>query len=495
MGSRLLYGFRLSTCTAVLALLSLASATNAQIVAVGDLNGDTAPDAVITNATSNSISVLMNRNDGTGSFQNPLTYPAGLGPTCTAVADVNGDGKPDVVVADNGGGTVSVLLNKGDGTLFSAVPYPVLPPDVAGTPSPSSLAVGDLVGDGNQDIVVANYGTSSVSVLLGDGHGAFRAVANYPVGKNPNSVALVQLTASGHLDIVTANTNGRNVSVLTGNGDGTFRSASNTPAGYVPYSVVAADFDGDGRLDVAVCDNMGLSSGVNLLIGNGDGTLKKAVFFPGGKSPIAMAVGDYNGDRKPDLAVVNTGTQDISVFLNNGSGGFGPPLSVAPGANHVGIAAGDFDGGGVPEIIIVNTPSGVTVTPAAPPTVRELSLAPPSIITGGRLIGTVHLTRAAPPGGVTVALVSDRPDMVWVPQNIQVPAGAPSISLPITTSAPLTGTARITASSATISVTTSLLVKPVPSSAPKGDLNNDGVVDMLDVEILARIAEGLDVSK
>lgn len=497
MVSRLPHGFRLSTCAAVLALLSLASAATAQVVAVGDFNGDLAPDAVIANSTTASVSALLNKNDRTGAFRNPVTYPAGPNPTSVVVADVNGDSKLDIVVCNRAPGTISVLLGKGDGTFLPATAFPVLPLDggTAVSPSPSALAVGDLRGSGIPDIVVANNGTSNVSVLQGDGHGAFRATATYATGKNPNSIALASLTESGNLDIVTANTNGHNVSVLLGNGDATFEAAKNAPAGYVPYSVVTADFDGDGTMDVAVCDNMGLSSGVDLLLGNGDGTLKKAVLFPGGKSPVALSEGDFNNDGKPDLAMVNTGSQDISVFLNTGSGTFAPPLSVAPGTSHIGIAIGDFDGSGVAELIIVNSPSGITVVPAAPPTVREFSLAPPSIITGGRVMGTIHLTRAAPPDGVTVTLVSDRPDLVWVPQNVQVPSGASSLSLPVLATAPLTGTARITATTSSLSVSANLLVRPVPPSPPKGDLNNDGQVDMLDVEMLARIAEGLDASR
>jgi hypothetical protein len=495
MVGRLLRGFVLTSCAAAFALVSLASATNAQIVAVGDLNGDNSPDAVIANSASNSVSALLNRNDGSGSFHDPVTYPAGPGPTSVVIVDVNGDGKPDVVVCSGSAGTVSVLFNKGDGTLSPPVSYSVLPAGDTSTPSPSALAVGDIRNSGNLDIVVANYATSTVSILRGDGHGAFRCTATYPVGKNPNSVALARFTSLGNLDIVTANTNGRNVSILTGNGDGTFQAAKNTPAGYVPYSVIAADFNGDGLMDVAVCDNMGLNSGIDLLLGNGDGTLKSAAYFPGGKSPVAMACGDFNGDGKPDLAIVNTGTQDVSVFLNNGTGGFAPPITIAPGVNHIGIAAGDFDGGGSLELILVNSPSGITVVPGAPPTVRELAMAPPTIITGGRVMGIVHLTRAAPSEGVNVTLVSDQPDLLWVPQSIQVPAGMSSISVPLTAMSPLTGSVHITATTNTISASASLLVKPVPPAVPKGDLNGDGVVDMLDVEILARIADGLDVSK
>ncbi|HEY3412795.1 MAG TPA: VCBS repeat-containing protein [Armatimonadota bacterium] len=465
---------------------------NPQYIAVGDLNNDGAPDAVIVNNTSGTVTVLLNKHDGTGSFNPPATYAVGNSPVWAVIGDVNGDGKPDIVVSNMASGTISVLLNNGNGTFQAPSSYSVLPAGVSGTPSPAAVALGDVNNNGKLDAVVANTGTGNVSVLMNNGAGVFTATTVYPVGAGPDSVALAKFTSGPNLDILTANKNGRNVSVLLGNGNGTFQAAINTPAGYVPYSAVPRDLDGDGKMDIVVCDNMAQASGVNTLKGNGDGTFQKAVLYSGGKSPIALAIGDFNGDGRPDVATANTGTQDISLFLNAGSTSFAAPATLAGGITHLGVAVGDFDGNGSQDLILANTPSGVTVLLNVTAYVQGVTLNPSSIATGSASTMTVTLTRAAPAGGLTVPIQVSDTRLIWAPGSITIPEGQSSSTVHITANPPYTGTAVITASLGGVAASATITVTAA-SGGLKGDLNGDGKVDILDVLKLARVVGGLEV--
>ena len=327
----------------------------ADAIAVADLNGDGRPDLVVANCGSNSqnncvstsgsgdLAVLLGNGDGT--FKAAVPYSLGAsGATSVAVTDVNGDGKPDVIVATGSStaGLVGVLLGNGDGSLLAEVTYS------SGGLSPLALAVADVNGDGKPDVVVANQWTdntdtnSNVAVLLNDGTGKFPSGIQYGTGGFfPDSVAIADVNGDGNPDLVVANSSVLssgglgNVGVLLGNGKGAFRAAVAYDSGlYGAAAVAVADVNGDGKLDLVVANCSGSSSdcsggggNVGVLLGNGDGTFQTALpFGPGGNTPFGVAVGDVNGDGRPDIVTAScfSGTcggaiGSVGVLINQSS--------------------------------------------------------------------------------------------------------------------------------------------------------------------------------
>jgi FG-GAP-like repeat len=314
-------------------------------VAVGDFNGDGNLDMAVPNNASASVSILLGMGHGT--FRPAVDYGLGFGshhPNSAAVGDFNGDGKLDLVVANGGSNDVSVFLGNGDGTFGTPLQY--------GTNSdldsvePSSVTVGDFSRDGILDLAVANPG--GLSVLLGNGDGTFKPFVIYAAGSTPFWVSAGDFNRDGKLDLVVANEGSNNISVLLGKGDGTFEAAVNYATRSQPASVAVGDFNADRKLDLAVT-NLG-SNSVSVFLGKGDGTFWSPVDYGAGSAPRWVTVGDVNGDGKLDLiaadSAVNGGTPGVSVLFGNGNGTFKSEVEYAVGSDPESVALGDFDGDG-----------------------------------------------------------------------------------------------------------------------------------------------------
>jgi hypothetical protein len=297
--------------------------------AAADFNGDGIPDIAVvscnpSSCSGGSASVAVLIGNGDGSFQAPAVYATGsFQPTSVAVGDVNGDGVPDLVVASQcassttcGTGAVSVLLGNGDGTFQSPIPYST------GTGSSFFVVTGDFNGDGNLDLAVANQAiqpgaNSAIAILLGNGDGTFQAPVSYSTGA-PSAVFLA-----------------------------------------------VGDFNSDGAADLAVANNG--ADTVSVLLGNGNGSFQAAaIYASGGAFANSLAVSDFNGDGLPDLAVVNacasysvvTGCSQsgsVGVLLGNGDGTFQPPAAYSSGGNQANfVSVADFNGDGIPDLAVGN---------------------------------------------------------------------------------------------------------------------------------------------
>jgi len=341
--------------------VSLPAGTHTHGVTVADLNGDGKLDLVAANAGSSTASVWLGNGDGT--FGSRADFPTGLTPKMVAVGDMNGDGIPDLVTANQDDASVSVLLGNGAGAFGPKADYRAC----SGT---HEVALGDLNGDGKLDVVAACWGGSVASVLLGNGDGTLRAKVDYDAGVAPHSVVLGQFNSDGFLDAAIADHGSNAVSVLLGNGDGTFQTQVTYPVGTGPHSVRAGDLNGDGKIDLVTANET--SSDVSVLLGNADGTFQPAVNYPTGSVPKGVAIADVSGDGHPDVITADTagnyptcchpGGDLISVLLGSGTGTLGPPTPFQVGLTPFAVSTGDLDRDGDLDVVTANWDSGnVTV--------------------------------------------------------------------------------------------------------------------------------------
>jgi len=433
---------------------------NPTAVATGDVNGDGRGDAVVLEPQANTAYLLVNLGNGSGNgtFASPVSYSVPT-PNAAALVALTKGGNPDLVIA-SGSGNVEVLPNNGKGGFGAPLAFP------AGT-STAALAIADFNGDGNPDVAVADNGsfTSGVSVLLGNGQGGLGTAATYLPSQSGSAVTAADLNNDGHPDLIagTASPVGGGaqgyplaLTVLMNKGDGTFTAlapiytiAATSEFNGI-FKILAGDFNGDGKMDLAVLQQNQVPQ-IQILLGNGDGTFRTGALLPTELGGNTAVVADLNGDGYLDVIVGHCcGETDDTYILGNGDGTFQAEMHFQAGASPQGLAMADWNGSGKPTLaiagqILMGTPSAkgyfLPLGNAFPPVVLSGAsfttgpIAPSEIVTlKGNLLAS-STANAFPlqttEGGATVTITDSAGNSTAAPLyyvspkqiNFEVPAG------------------------------------------------------------------------
>ena len=346
-------------------------------IAVADIDGNGLPDilGLVSTASGDTATpgyVSTRLQTASSTFAMPIRFGVGTGPANLVVADVSGDGRPDLVVANADDQSVTVRLAD------PAKPGSFLPAILLPTPgrTPLDVAVGNLSGhtDGLLDVAVAApwspvapgmpTPTPSVLVFAQTAPGTFSAPVAYAVGGDPQALTVADLDGNGLADLAVA-TSANTVSVLLQTSPGVFAPEVDYPTGIQPVAIKAADLNGDGKLDLLTA-NYGASIGPNnqglsvLLQGSTPGTFAAPIHYTTEYRASGLAVGDLNSDGKPDVAVACQGLPGspgaVSVLLQDPAN----PGSLLPAVNYagtygpMGVAIGDLNGDGLPDLVVAD---------------------------------------------------------------------------------------------------------------------------------------------
>jgi len=322
-----------------------------QSMVVADFNKDGNLDVVITGGDASSQIVTYLGGNGDGTFRTARGIITGLQTLYLQVADVDGDGNLDLVAGSFSNSTMRVLLGNGKGGFSTGRDYP--DNGLTTSSGTQAYALADVNGDGKPDIVTVNSSASFLQVLYNDGNGRFDLANSYDTGSIPSDVQTADLNGDHHADVVLINTADGTLGVLLGNGDGTLQPMQtyNLGAGTHPQRLVLADVDGDGKLDAITANNG--DGTVSVLLGNGDGTFQPAINVPAGANPVDVAVADMDQDGKKDLVVGNAVVNTVSILRGNGSGGFAAPVAYPAGSAINALAVGDVNHDGFPDVVTV----------------------------------------------------------------------------------------------------------------------------------------------
>jgi hypothetical protein len=339
-------------------------------VATADINGDSKPDIIVANSKDGTVSVLT--NNGSGDFAVSANYSVG-GNTgrlseFVATADVNGDGQLDIISSRSSGNFLSVLTNDGTGHFGFSLPVTFIEDSWFG--GNSAVSPFDLNGDGRVDLV-ASFGTNAVLVLTNNGTGSFSLCGNY-AANYPANVSIADVNKDSKPDLIIANegfwpTWNNSIAVFTNAGNGLFGSNGTYTVGTSPIWTATADFNNDHSVDLACANyNYGATPGVlTVLTNDGYGVFGSNATYIVEAEPAEVIAGDFNGDGKADLASINAGGSwpdfpgTISVLTNDGNGRLGLAGTLYVGGRPLSFAVADINGNGKLDFISTSVNSNI----------------------------------------------------------------------------------------------------------------------------------------
>lgn len=378
------------------ARVAYACPANPMDVQAADLNSDGKMDVVVSTWATDRVSVYLGNGDGT--LQTRTEYLTGANPTAIAISDYNNDGIKDLAVYAYTGKVITTYRGLGNGNFVSRSDlstnetsyYSLVWEDLNGDgykdfifgsyanaevisyfgngttsyigkyrnlttdAGAHDLVIGDFDVDGKADLANTNYTDSDVTVFIGMGNSNFNTRTGYVAGANPRVIKRGDFNGDGYLDLVFTNYTDNTFSYLQGAGDGTFAAKVDFTTGTNPYGIAVADFNRDGKLDVVTTNYATATSTISVFIGNGAGSFATKVDYAANTNPRHIAIGDFNGDKYPDIAVSDYGAAKMSVFINQGNGTFAAKSDFTTGSNPTSIESGDFNRDGNLDLLVFN---------------------------------------------------------------------------------------------------------------------------------------------
>ncbi len=344
------------------------SGWHAFAIAAADLNKNGRLDLITADYTTDTVSIAYNR--GRGLFESDRRFPVGSRPETAAIADLNQDGNSDLAVLNVDNNTISLLAGNGDGT-FDAL-TPILLPG-----KPLAMAAGDVNNDGKSDIVVTFTRDARAAVYFGTGAGIFAAPRFFPIQTDnkqgmpeAQSIALGDINNNGKLDIVTGNSNTDSVSVLINNGSGNFEAPIVSSVGNYPRNIHLVDTNDNGKLDLVFLSSRDPSSATDAAeprvvrwFGNGDGTFDKDTHlrFATAAAPRMMAMGDVAGNGRMDAVTVHPGNNSVYVLTGQQNGRFAAATRVYMGYQPMAVTLADINRNGRADLVAILNSGSILV--------------------------------------------------------------------------------------------------------------------------------------